>query len=378
MKLLIVSHSSAVASNQSLYAEIQALTGWEVSLVIPARWKDEFGNTLDQEPLAPLRDRTRKVPVFLNGNIILHAYLQNWKKFLRQGNFDAIYVNHEPYAVSTGQVCWANLKMPRPVPFGFYSCQNIQKTYPIPFSAMEKMVYENSRFAFPITEAVADVLKAKGYTGALDVCALPVDIASNFPRGRAEDEALIPRKSGETVIGYVGRIVESKGLRTLAAALAQISDLSWKLALVGAGEFEKEFLSLMATNGLSERILTTGYIPHTDAPRYLSAIDILVLPSETQANWKEQFGRVITESLACGTAVIGSDSGEIPNLIRSSGGGLVFPERNAAEFAKALRTLVTDSALREKHAAEGRAWTLENVSLRGVATKMASTIEGCL
>jgi glycosyltransferase involved in cell wall biosynthesis len=101
----------------------------------------------------------------------------------------------------------------------------------------------------------------------------------------------------------------------------------------------------------------------------------MVVPSETQPNWKEQFGRVITEAMAAGTPVIGSDSGEIPNLIRKADGGLIFPERNASEFAKSLRTLMTQKELRRKYSENGRKWVEREVSLAAVAKKMAATLD---
>ncbi len=375
MKLLVVSHSCATAANQRLYGELAALTGWTIHLIVPAFWKDEFGNALDEAPWHELSGRVDKVPVLANGSIILHAYRKRWSRFLQREKFDAIYVNHEPYAIATGQICLANLRQSVPSAFGFYSCQNIRKTYPLPFSALEKMVYRHSVFAFPITTAVAEVLREKGYQGTSTVCALPLDPGHYAPRGGEADRALLPRAPGETIIGYVGRLVEPKGLRTLAAALNEIRDLAWKIVLIGTGEFENGFRALMDGHGLAGRTEFLGYVPHDETPRYLSAFDLLVLPSETQPNWKEQFGRVITESLACGTAVIGSDSGEIPNLIRASGGGLVFPERDAAEFAAALRAMIEDPALRQTCAATGMNWTRENVSLHAIAQQMAATIK---
>ena len=116
-------------------------------------------------------------------------------------------------------------------------------------------------------------------------------------------------------------------------------------------------------------------MPHAETPRYFSAFDVLVVPSETQPNWKEQFGRVITEAMSCGTAVIGSSSGEIPNLIRKSDGGLIFPEKNAAEFAKCLRQMITQKDLRQKLGENGRKWVESEVSLSAVAKKMAATLE---
>jgi glycosyltransferase involved in cell wall biosynthesis len=185
----------------------------------------------------------------------------------------------------------------------------------------------------------------------------------------------LSRQRDELLIGYVGRIVEEKGLRTLVGALARLPRTSWRLVLIGAGPFEQNLDALFAQAGISDRVLKLGFVPHEDTPKYLAAFDLLVIPSETQKNWKEQYGRVIVEALACGTPVVGSDSGEIPNLIRSSGGGLVFAERNAEALAASLQEMMTSSRLREEFAERGRRWVVTNVSLQAVAEKIAATME---
>lgn len=373
MRLLVVSHSCATPANQRLYGELESLTGWKLTLAIPAPWKDEFGNTLNEKPWPGFAGRVRKIPVLGSGNIILHVYRTAWASWLKRERFDAIYMNHEPYALATAQVCLANRGLTSA--FGFYSCQNIAKKYPFPIAKLERRVYENSRFAFPITNAVADVLRAKGYRGAATICPLPVDPSLYRPYGDADAATLIPRASGETVIGFVGRLVEPKGLRTLATALGQIKSLKWKLVLVGTGEFEATFRGLLAAEGVAERATFLGYVPHDQTPRYLSAFDLLVLPSETQPNWKEQFGRVIPEALSCGTPVVGSNSGEIPHLITESEGGLIFPEKNASELAATLRRMIETPRQRRDLATRGMQWTADTISLRAVATKMAGAIE---
>jgi glycosyltransferase involved in cell wall biosynthesis len=103
-------------------------------------------------------------------------------------------------------------------------------------------------------------------------------------------------------------------------------------------------------------------------------MDVLILPSETQPGWKEQFGRVIPEALACGTAVVGSDSGEIPRLIRESGGGLIFPERDVAALAAALEQMISSPGLRDGFAASGGRWVTANLSLPNIAKGMAEVI----
>ena len=50
MHILIVSHSSATAINQEIYARVQRETGWKITLVVPDRWHDEFGNACVRSP----------------------------------------------------------------------------------------------------------------------------------------------------------------------------------------------------------------------------------------------------------------------------------------------------------------------------------------
>jgi L-malate glycosyltransferase len=374
MTVLVVSHSCSTPINQRIYREIQRRTGWNITLLIPREWKDEFGNRskarLETDFSAELID----APVWGNGSIIFHAYRFPLRRFLRERRFDAIYVNHEPYAIATAQACLANRSTWR-VPFGFYSCQNIQKRYPFPFRWMERLVYRSSQFAFPITEEVGAVLRRKGYRNSMNVAPLAFDPALYFPRSRNDPPTGLERNPGEIVIGYVGRIVEAKGLRTLVKALAKLTDCAWRLVVVGTGPFEKEFDGLVAAAGLAARVVKLGFIPHEETPKYLATFDVLVVPSESQPNWKEQFGRVIVEALACGTPVLGSDSGEIPKVISASRGGLIFPERNPEALAGALRRLLGDEKLRLRHAEDGRRWAVANVSLEAVASGMASTIE---
>jgi glycosyltransferase involved in cell wall biosynthesis len=373
MHLLVVSHPCTTPINQQIYAELEQQTGWKISLIIPDQWKDEFGNVLEGGVWPGLQASVEKVPVWKNGHIVLHVFKRDWTRFFKKNAYDAVYVHNEPYALAAAQICWANARTLK-APFGFYSAQNILKQYPPPFSWLERMVYRQSAYAFPITEAVEEVLRAKKFRGRCQVCPLPLDPEIYRPRGPDEDRQLLPRDGSEVVLGYVGRIVEPKGLRTLAAALPKLRDLRWKLIVIGKGDFEQTFRELLKEGEVLDRVNFLGFVPHVETPRYLSAFDLLIVPSETQPNWKEQFGRVITEAMASGTSVIGSSSGEIPNLIQKSNGGLVFAEKDADKLAESLRSLMTQKDLREKHAENGRSWVEREVSLSAVAKKMAATL----
>jgi glycosyltransferase involved in cell wall biosynthesis len=146
------------------------------------------------------------------------------------------------------------------------------------------------------------------------------------------------------VLGYMGRFVKPKGLDTLVEAVAQLvhtkPEMDIKVLMVGSGS-EEERLRLSITEArLQHRFVFTGAVPHRDAGEYMNCMDVFVLPSRTTPSWKEQFGRVVIEALACGVPVIGSNSGQIPHLIRDTRGGLIFAEGNAAHLAEKLLALI--------------------------------------
>jgi glycosyltransferase involved in cell wall biosynthesis len=77
---------------------------------------------------------------------------------------------------------------------------------------------------------------------------------------------------------------------------------------------------------------------HSEMPNYMNAADVVVLPSISTPKWKEQYGRVIPEAMACAKIVVGSDSGTIPELI--SDAGFTFPEGDAHKLAEVLRGIL--------------------------------------
>jgi glycosyltransferase involved in cell wall biosynthesis len=119
--------------------------------------------------------------------------------------------------------------------------------------------------------------------------------------------------------------------------------------------------------GIAERVHFDGSIPSAQMPAYLQQLDALVLSSRTRPNWKEQFGRVLVEAMACEVAVIGSDSGEIPYVIGEA--GLVFPEGDEAALCAHLRRLMMSPSLRLELGRSGRQRILEKFTQAQVAAK---------
>jgi glycosyltransferase involved in cell wall biosynthesis len=92
-----------------------------------------------------------------------------------------------------------------------------------------------------------------------------------------------------------------------------------------------------------------------------------VVPSLTRGNWKEQFGRVIVEAMACGVPVIGSSSGAIPDVIGDA--GLIVPEGDVRALADGLRRLMHDPDLRRRMGGQGRQRVLARYTQAQVAAQ---------
>ncbi|HSM80173.1 MAG TPA: glycosyltransferase, partial [Nodosilinea sp.] len=117
-------------------------------------------------------------------------------------------------------------------------------------------------------------------------------------------------------------------------------------------------------------------IPHDQVPDYINLMHTLVLPSETTdtfktltaKGWKEQFGHVLIEAMACAVPVIGSDSGEIPHVIDRA--GLVFPEGNAPALADHLRLLMEQPDQRQALAEAGYQRAMGRYTNRALAKQL--------
>ena len=375
MKLLIISHSCVTPINQQFYAELERQTNWQITIVTPSNWKTEYGHVLSPKPWSDYQGQLLGIPVWLSGNIALHIYRSTFIRFLKELEPDFIYVHQEPYAIATAQIYLANsLSINKPI--AFFTWQNILMRYPVIFRQIEELVYNKSSVAFVGSRSAAEILKKKGYQGncAILPSGIDTDIYASSDQAK-ELKNKLRATENEVIIGYLGRIVAEKGLKTLLQALHQIPELPWRLVMVGTGEYETEFKQIAHKLQLDSRINYLGYIPHTEAPLYLSAFDLLVLPSETQNNWKEQFGRVIIESMACNTPVLGSDSGEIPHLIKSTSGGLTFPEAQPQALAKQLSKLIMNPNLRLSLGKQGRQAVVQNYTNSSLARGFADTID---
>jgi glycosyltransferase involved in cell wall biosynthesis len=242
----------------------------------------------------------------------------------------------------------------------FFTWWNIPYQLRWPVTALEAYNLRHSDGIIAGNQDGADILRQRGYQGPISVMPqLGVDEQIFQPQPQTELARSLGITPNDFIVGFVGRFVPEKGLMTLAKALAGLREYPWKWLLVGRGEQKEQLQNWAAENQLSDRLIWVESVPHDEVPRYMNLINALVLPSETtyefqtltSAGWKEQFGHVLIEAMACKVPIIGSDCGEIPHAVGDA--GLIFPEQNVSALQNCLQRLFEEPQLVQDLAQKG-------------------------
>jgi glycosyltransferase involved in cell wall biosynthesis len=158
----------------------------------------------------------------------------------------------------------------------------------------------------------------------------------------------------DPLVGIVGRIGLGKGHEHFVDAAVALLERGVRahFVIVGDALFAEDAGRVDALGrrikaaAAADRIRLTGF--RRDVPEVMRSLDVMVLASEA-----EPCGRVLFEAMACGTAVVGTNTGGTPEIVRDGREGLLVPPRDPAALALAIGRLVADRALRERLGAAG-------------------------
>ncbi|MGB0562844.1 MAG: hormogonium polysaccharide biosynthesis glycosyltransferase HpsO [Spirulinaceae cyanobacterium] len=353
MRILVASHTYIVDLNcQKLRALAQL--GAEVVAVVPQHWQPGgVQNRLVQAQ--PLQEGNfRRIPIanWSQNNQGLLTFKFGIIPLLRRFRPQIMQVEQGAKALGYSQLITLNALLGLRAKNCFFTWWNLPYTNTFPVSLLERYNLANTQGLVAGNQDGLEILRQHGYRRAATVLPqLGVDetIFQPEPQPKLRDQLGIPPE--QFVVGFVGRFVIEKGLITLVQALAGLQEQAWTLLLLGRGIIKEELQQLAQTLGISDRLRWVESVPHDQVPRYINVMNALVLPSETDtqfqtltaSGWKEQFGHVLIEAMACRVAVVGSDSGEIPHVIGEA--GLVFPEAQPDTLRDRLAQLMQQPAL---------------------------------
>ncbi len=131
----------------------------------------------------------------------------------------------------------------------------------------------------------------------------------------------------------VAALVPVKGHRLLLEALAGLPD--WHLDLVGAGPLEAALRQQVAVLGLGARVRLLGAVAQDQLKFHFAAADVTVLASVS-----EGWPNVLLESMACGTPVVASRVGGVPEVVQAAAAGELFESGSVVALRAALDRLL--------------------------------------
>ena len=350
MKILVISHTYIVDLNcEKLRSLAKLHPESDIVVAVPKRWRPGGVQNRIIETKYKDEGNFRIVPLsnFSQNNQALLVFGFDLIQLLLTFKPDIVQIEQGAKALCYAQTILLNKLLKIKAKNLFFTWWNLPYDTKFPISWLEKFNLENTDGAIPGNQDAADILREHGYEGTLKVMPqLGVDETLFFPNSPAELAAQVGINANEFVIGYLGRFVLEKGLFTLINAVSQLPSQSWKLLLVGRGDLKNQILTQAEAGGISDRLIILDSVSHDQVPSYLNLMDVLVLPSETTyqvrtltaVGWKEQFGHVLIEAMACKVPVIGSDSGEIPHVIAEA--GLIFPEGDAEALQQCLQKVM--------------------------------------
>ena len=351
MKLLVVDQDAVSGNDRGLWRALGEGTGIEIILVVPRRWRVN-GRAVHAE-LEKTDLRVLPMTALLAGRTH-RAFYPGLGRLVRKTEPDILYVNGEPESYLGFQGAWIKNHIRPHMKYALMSWRNIDYPpggFPYKLAGLHDWAEEYSlRTADACITRNADaasILRKKGF-GRSVVIPPVVDRSVFFPGPGGE------RQAGDEhslwVVGYVGRIHGQKGIDTLLMAAASMG-AGVSVVITGDGPAKKTLQRLAQSLGMADRVKWESGVRHHNVRERLIRLDTLVLPSRTGTSWKEQFGRVLVEAMACGVPVVGSDSGEIPHVIGDA--GIVVPEGDPRALADALLRLRGDEGLRRGFIAKG-------------------------
>ena len=353
--VLVVSQSCLTAINRVPFRLLRD-RGWNVELVVPDRFRaagfdrPADPRTSDDPPIhfRPIR----------SGHPRLWTY-EGLDALLDERRPRIVFTDVDPGSRLALQLGWWAKRNGGHV--ACLSCDNMPRTL---FGELQRSPGSAARFlttralgnaarlvvdhVFAISHDIEAVMKTVGFGGRVSVIPLGFDANLFRPDPAARQRVREALRLREITVAYFGRLIPEKGVHRLIDALAGLKDRPWQLMIDEFKEYDHPYVRQIREQiervGLSDRIVYFD-ARHDEMPMYMNAADIVVVPSESNPAWKEQYGRVAPEAMACGRTVITSNCGALPELVGDA--GIVVPEANVGALRDAIAKAMADSSLRE-------------------------------
>jgi len=179
----------------------------------------------------------------------------------------------------------------------------------------------------------------------------------------------------ETVLLFMGRLVEYKGIHVLIEAFKNLSrdHSAIRLFIVGGHTYSNNeqtpyVIKLKELASEHNNIIFTGYVDHSAIPGYIRSCDIVVVPSL----WEEPFGVVTIEAMAMGRTVVAFKKGGIKEIISNGKTGILVEDATAQGLAQSLSDLIDSPDRRKELGQNARLSVVERFSWPRIASDVSA------
>jgi len=224
------------------------------------------------------------------------------------------------------------------------------------YERADRFLLKKFDYVVPLSAKLLEGLKKDGVdTKRLKLILNAVDLK--------EIDDISPKKLNSSIhIGYIGRLIESKGLKTLLEAFSMLLSKcpNLRLDFVGQGVFESELKKIAKELNLLDKIDFWGY--QSKSVSYLKAFSVFVLPS-----FSEGIPRCIMEAMAAKIPVVASDIEGNRILVEHKKTGLLFPVGDAQKLSDAIYYMLTHKEEAQKMVENARAKIEKEFSAKRMA-----------
>lgn len=349
LRLCVISHACVLPTNQRVYEHLGA--DIEVTLVVPRTWRDDLRPTayaarVDDEWRGEFITR----PTLGIGRP--QRYVMSPRaRLLSHRTCDALIVEEEPFSVSS--LVWANIARRRRIPYGVQVAETLPRRIPRPLAHLCRGVLSHAAFVLARSPSALACAREWGYAGPDTIVPHSLEIFGAPP----------PTPRG--TVGFVGRLVDAKGVDDLVRVL----NAHRELRLVVAGDGPRRDV----VRALGSRVDLLGTVAPESMSAFYDRISVLAVPSRTTPTWSEQFGRVIVEAQERARPVVAYGSGEIP-WVASVTAADVVTEGDVGALGLALQRYAQDALVADEVGQRGRALVAAHFSHEVVGAALAALL----
>jgi glycosyltransferase involved in cell wall biosynthesis len=359
VRAVIVSHLYADPANR---AKLHSLAGLGASLAVavPDRWVSNDGRwhrtTWDDD------SGVRVVPVPVWGRVDEPGKLRWNRKTLRTLLNDyrpeLLHIEEEPWT----QPAALTLRLARRL--GIRSVISTAESLPGGYTLRQRFRRDRN------LSLAQGIIGANRQALALATRRRPAIPHLVLPRTGVTPPPALPRIQHQGLaIGFVGRVVPERGLDLLFRACVGLAG-KWTLTVIGTGPSQEELEALAERLGISARVSWLGPLPRAAVDEIWPRLDCVVFPARTTPRWVASAARGALHAMANGVAVVGSDSGALPEIVGDA--GRIVPEEDVPALTTALQELHANRAECERLGAAARRRVMEEFSDSAIATKTLS------